>query len=744
MDERGVFRSRKRPRKWMGAFLFSTAAISSVVTSFEFRASSTWTTAFNKHRARTALFQVRTSSSGSLVAEASTADSTLESPGLALPPWLSDSFAESLDRTEKEQRLQDEWEFLQMELEDQGWSKENIEKVMEAILVACSSSPDRDEWTLGCLEFLQTLLEFREVATPAVVLASILHYVECVMARQNGVYDSVRAKLLSPVDGATTGSQASSRTGALLLPSSSKLVDIDMAAPDSKARQLAVASSPVDKRKQKRIERRKYRRNQKQQLLSNEQQFMDLDLARKGDVDDSSPFSGEVLELAQAASQIKRAEIVSDVVLARKRRQDHDQVQNLLVSVSGQDWRALAIRCVASLYRLQANRADPTKRMPETIATARSAMQVYAPLAQRMGLHVLKTRLENKAFYQLYPRQYKTAVTLFERQGDAMKAVQQYLQQQIWHLLQQDSNLKQVAWKVNARVKEPYSFWKKLQSKQRMLHPTSPSKNDNAREIIKSMLRVRDAVALRIIVESPPVEGESDDEHQTRDKLLCYYVHQLIRSVFPESDASSVKDYIANPKPNGYQSLHHTSSLKMDQLEIPFEIQVRSQDMHRIAEFGIAAHWDYKRAPKASISLSTSASTPSGQEWSSSAKSLQESNNGSRLIKSEKSSPSETSQYLQALEAARQSLVQSSAFVFVAGTSMEHGQLVSVEKGERILDIWNNVLSEIITDMPTAWRNGRLAGLNEIVQNGDVLMFQQEDDVRIAIPRRVLQEASKK
>jgi ppGpp synthetase/RelA/SpoT-type nucleotidyltranferase len=701
------------------------------------------------------VFQV-SSNAVSLVAEISTGNNA--DSRISLPPWLASSFADSLDDIDKEQRLQDEWEFLQMELEDQGWSEAEIESALEAISVACSG---KTEWMLGCLEFLQTLLDFPELATPTVVLASTLHYSECVMARESGVYDTVRQRLLPGM------TMASSSRPTLALPPYPTVLGMDLVQ-DSNVNtpQVVVGTTIIDRRKQKRVERRKYRRKLKQQLVVDEHQLLISSSSSDG-VESSSPFSEEVLELAGAASQIKRAEIVSEVVLARKGKQDHDKIQNLLVSVGGEDWRALAIRCIASLYRLQAS--DPVQRIPESIATARSAMHVYAPLAQRMGLHVLKTRLENKAFYHLYPRQYKASVALFEHQGDSMKAVEQYLQQQIWHLLQQDPNLKQVDWQVTARVKEPYSLWKKLLRKSvpGTMHWTRrpdgeittrsntssvvSSKNDGS-DVMQSMLRIRDGVALRVIVQSWPIPGESDSDRQARDHLSCYYIHHLIRSVFPESHPDHVKDYIANPKPNGYQSLHHTSSLRMNQLEIPFEIQVRSQDMHRIAEFGVAAHWDYKRgSPAPSTPHVARIAAPAGRRRSSTALPHPDeppAESTSRGLGPPSSTSGTDTPYLQALEVARKSLVQSSVFVFVAGTttssSMEHGQLMSVRRGERVADIWNHVMTERPNDMPTIWRNGRLAELNETVQNGDVLLFQQEEQYQSSKRTKLLKSTSKR
>ena len=81
---------------------------------------------------------------------------------------------------------------------------------------------------------------------------------------------------------------------------------------------------------------------------------------------------------------------------------------------------------------------------------------------------------------------------------------------------------------------------------------------------------------------------------RARERLLCYYVREKLRSKWPAIGANRIKDYIHYPKPNGYQSLHYTSALSQAGFEFPFEVQIRSQEMHLIAEHGVASHWGYK------------------------------------------------------------------------------------------------------------------------------------------------------
>lgn len=692
-------------------------------------------------------------------------------------PWLAnDNIIVSNNSTlqqqpqQQQEQLQEELQWLQWTLVDrQQLSEEVVEEVLQVIHVACQGNVER---MLGCIDFLQTLLRLEQVATPAVLFASILHFGECVAgARTDGVYDTVRQRL-TLVGSTSSALERISEHRLALLPSSSLLEEDEDEEDDSEGSSRSLKA---------------HRERRSQKSASNNKGGLILPCPTQDNPNKlssflSEPLTPEVLQISNGASRIKQAEIVAEIVLPRQA--DYEKVQNLLVSVSGDDWRALAIRCVASLYQLEGGLQSPSQfqsRNPQAIASARYAIHVYAPLAQRMGLHVLKTQLESKAFSVLYPRQYKAALALFDRQGDSMLAVSRYLQQQVVQLLQQDPNLATTDIQVTARVKEPYSFWKKLLRKNRSRSKGTGRSmilrfdSELSRREINSILQVRDGVALRVIVQAPPLldRDESSDERRTRDQLVCYYVHQLIRAVFPETDPRRVKDYIQFPKANGYQSLHHTSVIRMDQLEIPFEVQVRSQEMHQIAEFGFAAHWDYKQQKQQPTSLQSPVSQSNVLALSPAAQSVLISSpaeSGSHDVETTitvdhevavptissdepegapdnntlQVSPSAgiSSPYLQALEVARLSLVESSVFVFLAGsTRMEHGQLVVVQKGERILDIWKNLQENNDASPPSkslqAWRNGRLADWGEQVQNGDVLLFQQEETRRTSKSRNL-------
>jgi ppGpp synthetase/RelA/SpoT-type nucleotidyltranferase len=392
----------------------------------------------------------------------------------------------------------------------------------------------------------------------------------------------------------------------------------------------------------------------------------------------------EVQSIVANAARLKRAEILIQALSSERDGTDNNhlsvlssneakQIRGLLLT-SSDDWRALAIRCIACLFRLEGIVAEPdsstmelyhlpgvneyqtlgNRRTPEIVRTAREALRVYATLAAQLGLHRLKSKIENRAFQILYRRQYATVQQLYTSgtdQNEYLQTASTLLKQQIEQVLSQDSVLmSQVeSIHVHARVKEPYSFWRKLLKTKRMksnsqrkllgstditstIPCTAPISQDvtgNATSCVNdvahasldttrtqynqtflSMSDVHDTVAVRVVLQARKWSpDESRDVTDTRDAILCYYVQRILMYAWPSTSDSRVKDYILHPKPNGYRSLHYTGEyqfvLSNQRMSFPFEIQIRSKHMHETAEFGGAKHWDYKLNYSAEDSLET-------------------------------------------------------------------------------------------------------------------------------------------
>ncbi len=325
-------------------------------------------------------------------------------------------------------------------------------------------------------------------------------------------------------------------------------------------------------------------------------------------------------QLVQDAARIKRAEMVaSQSANLRPSTEEAGGIRKMLLSET-RDWRALALRSAACLYRLRGinefyadnQRAKNTNMQhkstststsiqisPKDIRVAREALSIHAPLASRLGMHRLKNEIEGAAFSILYPRQHAEVTKMTQHNkpcknlgdecivstlSDGMTLILHEVTDKVEGLLERDHYFKQYvdsdSVKVTARIKEPYSLWRKM-----------------LKLGAKNVLDVPDALALRVVFDAKKLTTDEDDGvTSARERALCYYVQQSCIDLFkPVNEGDGrFKDYIARPKPNGYQSLHYTAFTTFDGEEWPFEIQVRTGDMHQVAEYGLAAHWDYK------------------------------------------------------------------------------------------------------------------------------------------------------
>jgi ppGpp synthetase/RelA/SpoT-type nucleotidyltranferase len=549
------------------------------------------------------------------------------------------------------------------------------------------------------------------------------------------------------------------------------------------------------------------------------------------------------MRIAHGAARIKRAEILAHVVLGQQKkpgrssssdiaplsREEIGRVRGLLLSVMD-DWRSLAIRCVACLYRLQGIlktleaeddgdcRNNPslvdTERTPLMVREAREAMHVYGPLAEQLGFHRLKSAIEQRAFEILYRRQHRAVSSLFREKGDVMRKLSRFLLSSVSSLLREDeafmSQLEDL--RVTTRVKEPYSFWRKLLKARKkkkidrlrlltagqtssgletvggstLKHPTNRILRPSFPSPDLSIANVQDGIALRVILKARKwSDEEPDEETRARERLLCYYGQHLIRKRWPEVSPSRIKDYIDNPKPNGYRSLHHTSLVSFNGADyFPFEVQIRSEEMHRAAEFGVAAHWDYKLSGQSPSVVATDESSPGAGSSMPPVGFIQEGSDGTGSVRlsdpdfeddvykspsqieatEAEISPPLGSSHLDALVTAKESLVKERVHVFVVGGSgfeERGGSILSLPRrsstvGDALRLALRGTTSESPTypssSMPsmlpftgfvgealdgtdtvalslpppplsyTVWKNGVLVDVYDKLENGDVLV----------------------
>ena len=248
--------------------------------------------------------------------------------------------------------------------------------------------------------------------------------------------------------------------------------------------------------------------------------------------------------------QIQRAARDAEVGPAQ-RAQQTERVRKMLLAFS-RDLRVVLLRLASRLQTLRWHAAS-REACPETMA--QETLQVFAPLANRLGIWQIKWELEDLAFRFLHPQEYRRVALQLHETRAAREAGIAAARQEVEQLLRRAG----LQADVQGRPKHLYSIWRKMQGKR------------------LSFERVFDLRALRVIVEDTPA---------------CYAalarVHDAYTPVEGEFD-----DYIAKPKANGYQSLHTVVRLADGR---PLEVQIRTRAMHEHAEHGVAAHWMYKEA----------------------------------------------------------------------------------------------------------------------------------------------------
>ncbi len=248
--------------------------------------------------------------------------------------------------------------------------------------------------------------------------------------------------------------------------------------------------------------------------------------------------------------QIQRAAREA-TVQDEKRGEQTERVRKMLLAFS-RDLRVVLLRLASRLQTLR-HYAHSKQECP--VLLARESMQVFAPLANRLGIWQIKWELEDLAFRFLEPESYRRVARLLdEKRLEREQGIEAFRRE-----LDEELTRAGIRAEVQGRPKHLYSIWKKMRGKGLDIN------------------HVFDVRAVRVIV---------DDVDQ------CYAVlsrvHEVWRPVAGEFD-----DYIAKPKPNGYQSLH---TVVLDALERPVEVQIRTRAMHEHAEHGVAAHWAYKEA----------------------------------------------------------------------------------------------------------------------------------------------------
>ena len=332
-----------------------------------------------------------------------------------------------------------------------------------------------------------------------------------------------------------------------------------------------------------------------------------------------------------------------------------EQAENLrkMFLAMSKDIRVILIKLSDRLHNMRTLKyMKPAKQ----IEKARETMEVYAPIAQRLGIIKLKNELDDLALKFLHPDAYYSLV----KQIDQKKAERERFVNHIVDVITQNMKDAEIEAQVSGRAKHFFSIYKKMVNQQ------------------KTLDQLYDLFAVRIIVDS------------VKD---CYAALGVIHDLYTPIPGR-FKDYIAMPKPNHYQSLHTTL---IGPSGTPFEIQIRTLEMHRVAEYGIAAHWRYK--------------AESGGRKASNEES--EKLNWLRQILEWQQEASDNQEFLSLLKSDL-NLFNDSVYCFSPG-----GDVKTLPMGSCTIDFAYAVHSAVGNRMVGARVNGRLVPIETELHNGD-------------------------
>ncbi len=351
-------------------------------------------------------------------------------------------------------------------------------------------------------------------------------------------------------------------------------------------------------------------------------------------------FGTTTAELVEGVTKLTRANFSST---------EQEQMENLrkMFMAMSKDIRVVLIKIADRLHNMRTMQyQSPAKQ----ILKCRETMDIYAPLAHRLGMQKIKWELEDISLKYLEPQAYEEIMSYLNSRREQDEAFMRSIQEKISGRL----NAVGIKNTTYGRIKHVYSIYRKMQAQG------------------KSLDELYDLYAFRVIVDSMPD---------------CYNVLGHIHDLF-SLVPGRFKDYISTPKPNMYQSLHTTV---IGSQGIPFEVQIRTWEMHETAEYGIAAHWKYKQH--------SGAGSEKDFEWV------------RRLLESQQDTDAED--YVHSLKI---DMFDDEVFVFTP-----KGRIVSLPAGSTPIDFAYAIHSGVGNAMVGAKVNNRIANIDTPLQNGDIV-----------------------
>ncbi|MGN1063735.1 MAG: RelA/SpoT family protein, partial [Alphaproteobacteria bacterium] len=349
-------------------------------------------------------------------------------------------------------------------------------------------------------------------------------------------------------------------------------------------------------------------------------------------------FGDDVAQLVNGVTKLDKLQVKSEA------SKQAENFQKFVLAIS-QDIRVLLIKLADRLHNM---RTLGVRRPEKREKVARETLEIYVPLAERIGMQNIKDQLEDWAFRYLHPEAYESICTRLKFLREQGKdQISQVIEQ-----LKKDLAEHKIKGAVTGREKRPFSIWRKMQ---RQNIPFE---------------QVCDVMAFRVVVKT--VEE-------------CYQTLGIINTKYPMIPGR-YRDYISTPKPNGYQSLH-TSVI--GPLNLRIEVQIRTEEMHQVAEYGLAAHWEYKQGAHRE-----------GRQYRWLRELLE--------LMQHSSNPNEF------LEHSKIAMYQDQVFCF-----SPKGDLITLPKGATPIDFAYAVHTKVGDTCVGAKINGKIKPLRTLLQNGD-------------------------
>ena len=346
-------------------------------------------------------------------------------------------------------------------------------------------------------------------------------------------------------------------------------------------------------------------------------------------------------DLVEGVSKLTRVHYTS------KAQEQMENLRKMLLAMS-KDIRVILIKIADRLHNMRTMEYQtPEKQKQKSFET----LEIYAPIAHRLGMQKMKWEREDLSLKYLDPISYREIVDALDEKATEYDGFMSSIHDQITQRLEEAH----IDGYVYGRMKHPYSIYRKMYTQN------------------KSLDDVYDLFAFRVIVDTV-----SD----------CYYVLGIIHDLY-KPVLGRFKDYIGTPKPNMYQSLHTTV---MGQNGVPFEVQIRTKEMHEVAEYGIAAHWKYKQNGQGG-------GDEGRYEWV------------RRLLENQEGADAE--EFIHSLKV---DMFADEVFVFTP-----RGDVINLPAGATPIDFAYNIHSAVGNHMVAAKVNGRIVPFDCRLKNGDIV-----------------------